>query len=242
MTDARRWLRRAPRLGAELAVIVAGVLIALSADAWWDRRQERETEIRHLRALHEDLLGSLALLKESNQGRARLFAALERLAAGDLANASPDSVSGWVHVGLFQLENYEPQLTALVDIQASDQLRVLTPEVRRGIAELSRVIREHGRLQDDVIASQQNLLDPYLVERVPLAEILAVADSLPLSMRLPAEPDWSVLETDQLRNAIAFKLSLGKLATNRRIELERQMVLLRGLVEERLNELGRGAS
>ena len=46
----------ARRLLAEGAVIVVSVLVALSADAAWAERQERQREDRYLRALTEEML------------------------------------------------------------------------------------------------------------------------------------------------------------------------------------------
>lgn len=43
------------RLGAELVVIIAGVLIALGVDSWAGRRHDRTLEKEYLRALSEDL-------------------------------------------------------------------------------------------------------------------------------------------------------------------------------------------
>ena len=236
-----RWWSTLLRLSGELIVIVIGVLIALSADAWFDERQERGAEVRHLEALREDIVATQGILAESNEGRDRLSAALVRLSVGDLGAVPPDSASRWVYAGLFSLENFEPRLTALTDLQNSDQLRVLTPDVRRDLAELDRVLDELQRVRDDLITSQQNLLDPYLVANVPLAPVLTLADSLPLATRLPARPDWSALETAQLQNAIAFKLSLIKLDASRRVELAEQLSGLVEVIEARLVELGRGA-
>lgn len=236
-----RWWSTLLRLSGELVVIVAGVLIALSADTWFDERQERGAEVRHLEALREDIVATQAIMARSNEGRDRSSRALVRLAQGDLGAVPPDSAGRWVYEGLFSLDNFEPRLTALTDLQNSDQLRVLTPEVRRDLAELNRILDELERIRDDLITSQQNLLDPYLVANVPLAPVLTLADSLPLETSLPARPDWSALETTQLRNAIAFKLSLIKLDGLRRAELAEQLSRLVEVIDVRLVELGPGA-
>ncbi len=50
-TTSKRLLRGLGQLG----VIVVGVLVALSADAWWQDREEGVREITYLRALQEEL-------------------------------------------------------------------------------------------------------------------------------------------------------------------------------------------
>lgn len=235
--ESKSWSRRGFRLGAELLVIVVGVLIALSADAWWDQRQDRQAEVRHLTSLREDLKESLLLLDESDRSRASMMDALAHISSEDLDRVPVDSVAQWVYVGLFSLFNYAPQLTALADLRSSDQLRVLTPEVRRGIADLDRRMADHERLQADLTTSQQGVLDPYLVDHLPLAAILAVADTLPLTVRLAATPDWSSLRSTQLRNAIAFKLSLAKDSGRYRATLAQSMRSVIDLIDERLIDL-----
>ena len=44
------------RLLAEFAVIVAGVLIALAVNSWWERRQERNHAEQYLKQLHRHRL------------------------------------------------------------------------------------------------------------------------------------------------------------------------------------------
>ena len=228
------------RLGGELLVIVVGVLIALSTDTWIQTQQDRDSEGRHLVALLEDLRETVGALETSNDEREAIFDALTQLAGRDLDTVPPDSISRWVYGGLFLMGSFRPQLTAIRDIQSSDQLRLLTPAIRREIAEVDRATANLDQVEDDFTRSQQALVDPYLVERTPLASILAVADSLPLSPRPLTSADWRNLQTDQLRNAIAFKLSLGRVAAGRRRELSVQLgTLMRG-VEARLEELGLG--
>ena len=226
------------RAATELPIIVVGVLIALTADAWFAGRKDREAEARHLIALHEDLVESTRLLEESNDVRTRLFASLVQLSEVDLAATPGDSVSRWVYDGLFLMGSFEPRLTALRELESTDQLQLLTPEVRRAIAELNRRLSDWDRVENDFLRSQQSLVDPYLVRVTPLAPILALADSLPLSARLPTTPDWSGLETVEAQNAIAFKLSLGKLAMRYRTAVSAQFDTLRVLVDARLADLG----
>lgn len=228
------------RIAGEPAIIVVGILVALTADAWLETRKEREAEVRHLEALQDDIIESIDLLDTSEESRERVFWSLVRLLEDDLDAAPVDSVSRWVYDGMFQIASFEPRLTALADLENADQLTLLTPDVRRGIAELNRYLGELSRIEEDFARSQQGMMDPYLVRETPLAPILAVADSLPLSMRLPARSDWSSLRTTGARNAMAFKLSLGKLVTRYRSDLRARMEGPSGTVGRRLDALGAG--
>jgi hypothetical protein len=59
------------RLFAELAVIVAGVLIALAADSWWEKRQERQRAEQYLRQLLVDFRQTERGLQNSIEGDTR---------------------------------------------------------------------------------------------------------------------------------------------------------------------------
>lgn len=233
------WLRPVGRIGAELLVIILGVLVALTADAWRQSREERQAEANHLEALRDDIEASMTLLQSSNTQRARLFASLVHLADDDLDRVPGDTVARWVYDGLFLVAGYETRLVALRDLQTSDQLRLLAPRVRREIAELDRRLSELDRVENDFLQSQQGLMDPYLVDRIPLAQILTMADSLPLSGTGVSALSWTSLRTQQLRNAIAFKLSLGRVANGRRDALLAQLETLLSVIDVRLDELGR---
>jgi len=50
---------------AEVTLIVAGVLIALAVDSWWEDKREREAEISYLEALKRDFLTSRESLESS---------------------------------------------------------------------------------------------------------------------------------------------------------------------------------
>lgn len=61
------------RLIAELAVIVAGVLIALGADSWWEQRQERRRAVEYLQQLLDDFRQTERHIKNAIGGDTRKF-------------------------------------------------------------------------------------------------------------------------------------------------------------------------
>jgi hypothetical protein len=228
------------RVLGELSIIVLGVMIALSADAFLAERAERISEVEHLVALHSDLVQSREILAESEAERVRLLYSLERLLVEDLNSVPADSVSLWVYDGFWIIGTFAPRLSSLRDLQTSGEVSILSADVRIGLAELDQSLDELIDLEDDFARSQQGLLDPYVTERMPLAPILAVADSLPIPDSLSETPDWSSLLTAQARNLMAFKLSLGKIGAQRRQRFRAEMTALMEVLEGRLEELGHG--
>ena len=118
-TPGRGWIGVASRIVGELLVIVVGVLVALSADAWLQSREDRQAEARQLEALRDDVEESRALPETSNEQWTRLFASLVRLVDDDLDRIPTDSVARWVYDGLFLMAGYEPRLAGVRDLQTS---------------------------------------------------------------------------------------------------------------------------
>jgi hypothetical protein len=87
-----------PRVLSEAAVIVASILLALAADAWWDTRQASQLESDALSALADEVLANQAALRAD---RETIEADLERLGQflrsdpATLAAVQPDSVAVW---------------------------------------------------------------------------------------------------------------------------------------------------
>ena len=67
------------RLVAELAVIVAGVLIALAADSWWEQRKERRQAEEYLQQLLNDFRQTERQLKNAIGGDTRKFESASRV-------------------------------------------------------------------------------------------------------------------------------------------------------------------
>ena len=68
---------RFPRLFAERVVIVAGILIALSAESWWEDHQDGQRETEYLEAFHGDLEATLAVRDLVASGGTTLISNLE---------------------------------------------------------------------------------------------------------------------------------------------------------------------
>ena len=98
----------------------------------------------------------------------------------DLSVAQPDSVSARLYQRLFMIGNYEPRLASMRDLEATGEVRLLSPEIRLGLAELGQRLGDFRKLENDLIESQQGLIDPFLVREFPLASALREVDAFPV--------------------------------------------------------------
>jgi hypothetical protein len=128
------------RLFAELAVIVAGVLIALAANSWWERRQERNHAEQYLEQLLVDfqeterrLRGTIAADSSRLEG---VNAVIGRAFRGPLPQ--PDSLE--LPTGYNYFEPLKGTLTAL--IQGGDLRLLRNDSIRFALIAFSALIDE----------------------------------------------------------------------------------------------------
>jgi hypothetical protein len=81
-----------PRILAEGAIIVAGILLALWVDAWWDDRQDRIEERAILIPLRAEAVQLLVDLAANRTRAAAILASTTTLANMSLQGATPDQV------------------------------------------------------------------------------------------------------------------------------------------------------
>lgn len=133
----------------EFAVIVAGVLAALGAQAWWDHREEREREREYL----------VQLLADTRENESRLDRAigqdsLAQIAARRVAEAlygpgplpPPDTMAAWFTGGAFSSSDFRPLSGTYGALLAGGDLRIIrTDSLRVGLVAYSATL-EHERL------------------------------------------------------------------------------------------------
>ena len=92
------WRPKARWLAAEIVVVVAGVLIALALDAWWEDRQAAAQERVYLNQLASDLETTANRLEQSEAGMRNTMRRASNLliAFADPDGADRDSVTHWV--------------------------------------------------------------------------------------------------------------------------------------------------
>lgn len=221
------------RSAGELVVIIADVLIALWADGMRQDRIDRAAEVEHLESMHADFETSLVELDSVLAEHTDQLAALERFLAGDLSGEPSDSLRRWAYEGAWMIVQWSPQVSTLRDLQASGDLRVIQDtELRRGLAELDRILGLGAYEHADLTATQQRLVDPFMVARLDLPSLFF--DTIPArkGVRLA-----TVLESEEAKNLIAFKLALAPYELAQRERQQAHLGRLVGLIERRLSEL-----
>jgi hypothetical protein len=220
---------------AEALVIALGVFLGITAESLWQEQNDRRQEIQHLVALREDFNESLKLLDEVEESQKLQVQYLQLLLKGNAETADPIKVRDWIRVGLYEIGRYEPQLSALQDLESSGQVQLIRDAaIRRGLAKLQQQIGLFRRRETDFIETQQRLIDPYLVSNFDLTAILDIGELSIVGKESPAVIDSSKLETAELRSAIAFKLSIRSLLRDDQAEIRTQIERVLALIQKQL--------
>ena len=157
------------RAAAELFIIVAGVLIALAAQSWWEGRQVDEDRERTLGLLYDDLTRLEASLRDS-VGAVQVDSSIHRLLGGrppqgDSALSAALADALWdvgFEIGARDGENLLP---AYADLKSSGRLGLLPDTVRNRMPGIELQLVILSRFLDDVVYHQQERVDALLYER-----------------------------------------------------------------------------
>ncbi len=220
---------------AEALVIALGVFLGITAESLWQEQNDRRQEIQHLIALREDFNESLKLLDEVEESQKLQVQYLQLLLKGNAETADPIKVRDWIRVGLYEIGRYEPQLSALQDLESSGQVQLIRDAaIRRGLAKLQQQIGLFRRRETDFIEYQQQLIDPYLFSNFDLTAILDIGELSIVGKESPPVIDSSKLETAELRNAIASKLSFRSWLRDDQAEIRAQIERVLALIQKQL--------
>jgi hypothetical protein len=128
------------RLLAEFAVIVAGVLIALAVDSWWERQQERNREEEYLRQLLNDFQKSEQRLRGTIEAETKRVGAVNSVIGRALRGPLPQADSLELPTGYDYFEPLTGTLTALV--QGGDLRLLRSDSIRFALIAFSSLIEE----------------------------------------------------------------------------------------------------
>jgi len=199
------------RIFVEATAIVASILLAFAIDAWWQNRTDRFVEAQYLRAMRADLLRSLELLDENEATQRRQVGYLESLLLTNGDTPYSDELRRWLDDGLFNVGTYQPQISALHELESSGQTQIIqNQDLRRALASVRQRMNGLENVQSDFQLSQQMLIDPFLVDNFNLSNLLP-------NRTASNETDLSMLGTSDFQSRVAFKISLrGKVSQSQR--------------------------
>ena len=216
------------RIIVEATAIVASILIAFAIDAWWQTRTERIIEVQYLQALQEDLLSSLELLDEDEAVQQRQVGYLNSLLSTDSDTPYSDELRRWIDDGLFNVGTYQPQSSALRDLESSGQTQIIrNPDIRRVLASVRQRMDSLEFTQRDFQLSQQTLIDPFLVDNFNLSHLM-------LDRAVNNETDLSILGTSDFQSRVAFKISLRGVVSESQSEVREAFEEALELIETEL--------
>ena len=194
---SNRWKRRLRWFASELVVVVVGILVALSLNAWWAGRADRSDEMAYLAQLREDLRTTEATMAKADssmrQGPHRALTLLLR-SFGTASRPPRDSLLSWLHTASW-VETPRPVLGTAEALVSSGSLRLIRDDsLRTAITTYFEKNEELLELQASILAdwsrfsyvlsdrhdfSQTRLASPEST-RTALAEGLDVKGLVPL--------------------------------------------------------------
>ena len=164
----------AGRMAAELTVIVAGVLIALGAQSWWETRGENEDRLAAVAAIRDDLVtvdaNQSTAMARIDTMRVDIHWILNR--TFESTNPSDSVFNGSVQNALWEISSTRTQFPAYEELKGSGRLGLLPPAFRSTLLELEAMSVLLERTNEDNFQYQIRNLDPWLLDKVSLRSML----------------------------------------------------------------------
>ena len=142
----------------ELAVVVAGILLALQVDQWASDRAERQRERAYLERLADDLRAEQDGVRAAEtfaRNRLEAVSLLEAIARGERVDSEPPRIPWAVETASWRSF---PKTNAYVvnELQASGQMGLLrSVALRNALADHYAQIAHFGRVAEDLSAQQR---------------------------------------------------------------------------------------
>ena len=157
MTTKVNWYQAS----AEVALILAGVIIALAVDSWWTERQNRESELAYLQALMTDFQDNRQTLLDEIEVQKQIVAVGERilqLIEGGLSSEGEMAFFDQLD-DLYYFREWAPITGTYDDLVGSGNLLLIENlEIRKELSAFQRdlsSIREFEGLQTETYYQNQ---------------------------------------------------------------------------------------
>ena len=199
------WRRLLAQPLAELAIIVAGVTIALWADDWATNRDQEREEHTRLVALQANVNDTIAALELEIETARGAEAAIRNVLSGQTPAESPYRD---LRYGFLYGPSFSAELSVFDDLVSSGELSLLTnAELRRRLAVLKSQLGIARRSQDDLAMVQVFDVDRYMLDNVDMERFYGPVLDLDVTDE-PRPSDLAFVETQLFRNVMLLKLDL----------------------------------
>jgi len=158
----------------ELVIVVAGVMIALSAEGWLTERLDRIDEIELLEAIKEDVRETIV---RSDQNLERVNLRLESLrllnrGSAAVAGLDDESLADVLEPALWENGALSVQMSAYEEIKSSGRLRLIDdPELRRALSRLDRILERVRARELEAFEHQIRVTAPYVMSNIQVAQL-----------------------------------------------------------------------
>jgi len=201
---------------AETLIVAMGVAMALTADAWWEDRADRSTELAYLQGLREDFTATALDLTEEIESTLVSTVAIDELLEL-MASKRGDGASKVFRrmAAAFETSVLRPVTATYDDLVTSGNSGILRSDpLRIALAAWSAHLVIHRRLEDTILFPHYLATDDFLMRNMIVSDVFQ-ADRIP---EAPFEVDVSGLLADQeLWNFLVLRRSWIE---NRRVSLE----------------------
>ncbi len=161
--------------GAEILVVVFGILIAFSVDAWWSEKAERVQERELLRGLGAEFAANLelfdrtALLHRQSIEQAREMLEITGPVPPELDPATIESLL-WPLIS--EIPSYHPAMGEVEAMLGSGQLRLIRNDrLRTAIAAWPGALKLLRETEDEMREDVIRQFFPYIITKIPLVSM-----------------------------------------------------------------------
>lgn len=157
----------------EILIVVVGIFIGLQVDDWNEARKNQAKEYARLVGLHENVVTTLEDLREEREAISGAVEALRHLITLNEREESDSQVLEHFRYAFLYGASFTPELNVYDDLMSSGELALLTSaKLRQGLAKMDSRLTIAALAQADLSTVQQLNIDPYLVDRANLRQII----------------------------------------------------------------------
>lgn len=192
----------------EVLIVVVGIFIGLQVDDWNQTRKDTAKEMVRLAALHENIVATLDGLGAERNAAAGAIEALRILLTLDEQDLTDSQILAHLRMGFLYSSRFSPELNVYDDLKNSGELALLTSsELRQALARMESLLEVVAIEQMDLLTVQQINLDPYMLERFDLRQMLGAVIN-PKNVTNEIAIDIELVADIRTQNRMLMKLDI----------------------------------